>query len=86
MNKDLQESLVYDEEWYNLEDRTNYVFASYLIITETDDTRDYHLIENYEDALKVKTEFKNNKKYSYVSKIWKTNKKTINTLYWVKQK
>ncbi len=71
-------------KWYNLEDRENYDFASYVIITETHEDRNYNMIIDYEEANTYKNKCKNDKKYIYVSPIYKINKKTNNLLCSVK--
>ena len=75
---DLQESIKYNKDWYNIEDRTNYEFASYLVITENDNDREFHLIEDKEDADNFKCE--NDKVYNFISKVFKINKKTNNLI------
>ena len=72
-------------EWYNLEDRDNYDFAKYLVITETDDDRNYNMIEDYEEANIYKNKCKNDNKYVSVSQVWKINKKTNNLLCYCKK-
>ena len=51
-------------DWYNLEDRNNYDFATYVIVTEEkeEDIRNYHMIVNYEEA----DFFLNKCKYIYI--------------------
>ena len=66
--------------WYNLEDRENYDFASYMVITETDKDRFLTMIFDYDEAIAFKNERENDKKYVSVSKVWKINKKTENLL------
>jgi len=72
-----------NEGWYNLEDRDNYDFASYIIIVETDENRNYNMFNDYEEANVFKNKYKNDKKYISVSKVWKINKKTHNLLWGV---
>jgi len=62
--------------WYNFEDRENYDFASYMVITETDEDRILTMIDDYDEANAFKNECENDKKYTSVSKVWKINKKT----------
>ena len=73
---DLQESIQYNKDWYNMEDRTNYEFASYLVITEKDNDREFHLIEDKEHADNFKCKCENDKVYNFISKVFKINKKT----------
>lgn len=73
-------------DWYNLEDRDNYEFGSYVVIVETDEDREYHLIDDYDEANAHKLKCENNKKYVYVSNVRKVNKKTNNILMNVRQK
>lgn len=66
--------------WYNLEDRENYDFASYMVITETNEVREFHMIFDNDEANAFKNKCENNETYVYVSKVWKINKKTNNLL------
>jgi len=72
-----------NEGWYNLEDRDNYDFASYIVIVETDEDRKFNMFNDYEEANVFKNKYKNDKKYISVSKVWKINKKTHNLLWGV---
>ena len=67
-------------EWYNLEDRENYDFACYVVITEDKENRNYTMIDDFDDAIKFKTKCECDKRYSWVSAAWKINKKTNNVL------
>lgn len=69
-----------ETKWYNLEDRENYDFATYLIITETQEDRNFNMIDDYEEAITYKNKCENDKKYIYVSQIKKINTKTNNLL------
>jgi len=67
--------------WYNLEDKDNYDFCRYMVITETDDDRNFNLIDDYEEANIFKNKCKNDNKFTSVSKVWKINHKTNNVLF-----
>ena len=77
---DLQESIKYNKDWYNMEDKTNYEFGSYLVITEKDNDRQFHLIEDKEDADNFKCKCENDKVYTFISKVFKINKLTNNLI------
>ena len=46
MENNKQKSLNNKMDWYNLEDRENYDFASYIVVVETDKDRQFNMIED----------------------------------------
>ncbi len=68
-------------DWYNMEDRTNYDFACYMIELETYEDSFFHLLnDDKNEANDFMIECKNNIKYMSVSKVYKINKKTYNLI------
>lgn len=66
------------DEYYNLEDKTNYTFYSYVVVIETEDHRRYKLTQDINEATLFRTT--NEAKVKWISPIWKTNKETYNLL------
>jgi hypothetical protein len=66
------------DEYYNLEDKTDYTFYSYVIVVETEHRRMYKLIENIDEATLYRSN--NAEKFNWISPIWKTNKETYKLL------
>jgi len=68
------------DEYYNLEDKKNYTFYSYVIVVETTDHRYYKLTQDINEATLFKTNCENNTNINWISPIWKTNEETYKLL------
>ena len=71
--------MINTDEYYNLEDKTNYTFYSYVVVIETADHRRYKLTQDINEATLFRTT--NETKFNWISPIWKLNKETYNLLY-----
>ena len=65
-------------DYYNLEDKTNYTFYSYVVVIETENHRRYKLTQDINEITLYRN--MNETKFSWISPIWKTNKETYNLL------
>jgi hypothetical protein len=66
------------DEYYNLEDKTDYTFYSYVVVVETENNRYYKLTQDINEITLYRCT--NEEKYKWISPIWKTNKETYKLL------
>jgi len=63
--------------WFNIEDESNTDFACYIVVLKIDKMIYYELRHNVEDFT---TQPIPNKEWTYISPIYRTNKKSFNTM------
>jgi hypothetical protein len=66
--------MINTDEYYNLEDKTDYAFYSYVVVVETEHNRYYKLTQDINEITLYRN--MNEEKYKWISPIWKTNKQT----------
>lgn len=70
--------MINTDEHYNLEDKTDYTFYSYVIVVETENYRRYKLTQDINEATLFRAT--NETKFKWISPIWKTNEETYKLL------